>query len=125
MHACLEGWRDTLTTMLGFASPEVARRPLYTCPPEQTWTSHTGVVLLGDTAHVMPSFTGRCANMVVLDVVELTEQLADKPVAEAIAAYDASMLARLRDAGLHGNKTHSLVQSLKALCPRGCPGLRA
>lgn len=117
VRALFDGWSEDLTALLDLAEPELIRRPLYTCPPDQTWTSHPSVVLLGDAAHVMPPFTGRGANMAMLDAVELAEQLDRKPVAEAIAAYDGAMLARMREAIVETLAAQDLM--IAADAPRG------
>jgi len=98
VRALFDGWSDDLTALLDLSDPNLIPRPLYTCPPDQTWTSHPNIALLGDAAHVMPPFTGRGANMALLDAVELAEQLAFRPASDGIAAYEAAMLERMRSA---------------------------
>ena len=95
------GWASPLLDLLRCAEDQFRPWPLITLPPEQDWRACPGVTLLGDAAHVMPPFTGRGANLAMLDAVELAEALGRARPGEtdgALRAYEAAMLARMAPA---------------------------
>lgn len=96
-----EGWAPHLVEMLRVSDDYFVPRPLYTLPPEQEWSSQPDATLLGDAAHVMPPFTGRGANLAMLDSVELAEALTSgryPDASTAIRTYETAMLGRMKDA---------------------------
>ena len=91
-------WAPSVVELLRASDDFFVPRPLYTFPPEQTWQVEPGVTLVGDAAHVMPPFTGRGANMAMLDAVQLSNCLTSGEhgtVGEAFAAYERQMLERM------------------------------
>lgn len=92
------GWAPQLCELLKAADVFIPR-PLYTHPPRQSaWVAHSNVTVLGDAAHVMPFFTGRGVNLAMLDAIELADNLTSgkfTDVAQAIGAYETSMLNRM------------------------------
>jgi 2-polyprenyl-6-methoxyphenol hydroxylase-like FAD-dependent oxidoreductase len=56
------------------------------------------VSLFGDAAHLMPPFTGRGANLAMLDAVNLADNLTIgkySDVTQALSAYETTMFARM------------------------------
>jgi 2-polyprenyl-6-methoxyphenol hydroxylase-like FAD-dependent oxidoreductase len=97
-----DGWAERLLDLLRVSDPVFQPWPLFSVPARQSWSPIPDVTLLGDAAHIMPPFTGRGANYAMLDAVELAERLvaADRflDVGEALADYEAAMLARMAPA---------------------------
>ena len=95
-HANFEGWSELWSPLFSKASSTMWR-PLLVCPPDQYWEPKPNVTLIGDAAHVMPPYAGEGVNMAMLDALVLSEQLfAEIDSANAIAAYEAEMFARMR-----------------------------
>ena len=81
-----------------FAKAEsVVWRPLLVCPADQSWPSKPNATLIGDAAHVMPPYAGEGVNMAMLDALVLARNLIGaSDTAQAIAAYEQEMFARMR-----------------------------
>ena len=95
-HANFEGWSELWSPLFSKAS-STTWRPLLVCPPDQYWEPKPNVTLIGDAAHVMPPYAGEGVNMAMLDALVLSEQLfGEIDSANAIAAYEAEMFARMR-----------------------------
>jgi 2-polyprenyl-6-methoxyphenol hydroxylase-like FAD-dependent oxidoreductase len=95
-HANFEGWSELWAPLFSKASSTMWR-PLLVCPPDQYWEPKPNVTLIGDAAHVMPPYAGEGVNMAMLDALVLSEQLfGEIDSANAIAAYEAEMFARMR-----------------------------
>ncbi|WP_213762896.1 NAD(P)/FAD-dependent oxidoreductase [Caballeronia sp. dw_19] len=95
------GWSPEIVDLLRASDDVFLPRPLYTFPPEQSWTTCPGITILGDAAHVMPPFTGQGANLAMLDAVDLTRCLTSHSFAdltEAIRAFEQTMLTRMTPA---------------------------
>ncbi|WP_438382376.1 NAD(P)/FAD-dependent oxidoreductase [Asaia sp. BMEF1] len=87
-------WRDLLVNSAAIFQPW----PLYCAPALQRWRKTTNLTLIGDAAHVMPHFTGKGANMAMLDALELTEYLFDarfQTIDAALRAFETHMLSRM------------------------------
>jgi 2-polyprenyl-6-methoxyphenol hydroxylase-like FAD-dependent oxidoreductase len=95
-HANFKGWSDRWEPLFREAVSMVWR-PLLVCPPDQHWTPKPNATLIGDAAHVMPPYAGEGVNMAMLDALVLSKLLLseDQP-SDAIAAYEAEMLARMQ-----------------------------
>jgi 2-polyprenyl-6-methoxyphenol hydroxylase-like FAD-dependent oxidoreductase len=95
-HANFEGWSELWAPLFSKASSTMWR-PLLVCPPDQYWEPKPNVTLIGDAAHVMPPYAGEGVNMAMLDALVLSEQLfGEIDSANAIAAYETEMFARMR-----------------------------
>ncbi len=90
------GW-SALWEPLFSTAASLVWRPLLVCPANQQWEAKPNVTLLGDAAHVMPPYAGEGVNMAMLDALVLAQLLAaESNLAQAIAAYQEEMLARMR-----------------------------
>ncbi len=99
--ALFEGWAPHVLALLRFSDNVFLPRPLFTLPADQSWRTVPGLTLLGDAAHVMPPFTGKGANMAMLDAVELADCLAvpaTSTLTEALERYERAMLLRMGEA---------------------------
>lgn len=95
-HANFAGWGE-LWEPLFREAVSMIWRPLLVCPANQSWEPRANVTLVGDAAHVMPPYAGEGVNMAMLDALVLSRLLlSEKRPAEAIAAYEAEMFARMR-----------------------------
>jgi 2-polyprenyl-6-methoxyphenol hydroxylase-like FAD-dependent oxidoreductase len=71
-------------------------RPQYYCPTDQSWESQPNITMLGDAAHQTPP-SGDGVNQAMLDAVQLYNAICGEnrgSLQEAIAVYEAEMLAR-------------------------------
>lgn len=96
-----QGWAPHIIDMLRATDDIFIPRPLYTHAPHQTWVPQPDATLLGDAAHVMPPFTGKGANLAMLDSVELADALTSgrfTDIPSALRWYEKAMLARMTDA---------------------------
>ncbi|KAJ5174962.1 uncharacterized protein N7482_000839 [Penicillium canariense] len=73
--------------------------PLHYVPPEElNWTSASGVVLIGDAAHVTTPFVGDGVNCALRDSLVLSRKLKEFGVTrQAVARYEADMFPYARD----------------------------
>lgn len=79
------------------ASTPFIVRPQYCVPLNQHWQAQKNITLIGDAAHVMPPYAGEGVNMAMLDALELSECLTEKPfddLQSAITCYETTMLKR-------------------------------
>lgn len=95
-RAHFAGW-SALWEPLFREAASMVWRPLYVCPEDQHWEPKPNRTLIGDAAHVMPPYAGEGVNMAMLDALVLSRYLLGTGTpAEAIAAYEAEMFARMR-----------------------------
>ncbi|MFI7470305.1 FAD-dependent oxidoreductase [Nonomuraea sp. NPDC049646] len=91
------GWSPDLLRMITGNDGPYVDRPLFALPVPHAWPRSSSVTLLGDAAHLMPPL-GAGANLAMLDACELALALAGcATVAEAVAAYESTMLPRSAD----------------------------
>lgn len=94
-----EGWSSHLLELILRSQSAIAPRPIYALPIGHDWTHRRGLTLLGDAAHLMSPFSGEGANMAMLDAAELAQRLIDcGDWDEAVAAYEAAMFPRAKEA---------------------------
>ncbi|MFD5619635.1 FAD-dependent oxidoreductase [Streptomyces yangpuensis] len=87
-------WSPSLRRLITDNGGPYIDRPLYALPVPHTWESDPTVTLLGDAAHLMPPL-GVGVNLAMLDAGELALAVAGhETVADAIRAYEATMLPR-------------------------------
>ncbi|MEV5200729.1 NAD(P)/FAD-dependent oxidoreductase [Streptomyces sp. NPDC053720] len=88
-----DGWDERLLDLLRVNNGGFVNRPLYALPVHR-WAHVPGVTLLGDAAHLMPSFDIG-ANLALLDGADLAEALVTEGgVDEAVRAYEDAMSVR-------------------------------
>lgn len=91
-------WSSEVMAKLTRVEGGFHRWPLYCLPPGHRWVTKPGMTILGDAAHVMPPFTGKGANMALIDALELTHQLVSDPGADvtaALTAFEEGMRVRM------------------------------
>jgi 2-polyprenyl-6-methoxyphenol hydroxylase-like FAD-dependent oxidoreductase len=94
-HANFPGWSEIWAPLFERAASMVWR-PLLVCPADQQWEPKPDVTLIGDAAHVMPPYAGEGVNMAMLDALVLSQKLlGEADPADAIAAYESEMFARM------------------------------
>ena len=113
------GWNPVFYKLFA-AAQRFVPRPVYATPVTQSWKTQPNVTLIGDAAHVIPSFASAGINMAMQDAYVLAGCLcsgAHKSIGSAIAAYEQEMLARtarvqnqVRDSE-HIFHTHSSMES--------------
>ncbi|GAA2125883.1 NAD(P)/FAD-dependent oxidoreductase [Kitasatospora saccharophila] len=87
-------WSPGLRRLLTDNDGPYVDRPIHALPVPHTWPHDGAVTLLGDAAHLMPPL-GVGVNLAMLDACELALALAEHTtVAEAVRAYEATMLPR-------------------------------
>ena len=90
-------WSPKVMDMLTEVQDGFHLWPTSVMPPYTSWLTQPGLTMLGDASHAMPPFTGKGVNLALLDALELAEGLTadpERPVAEAIAAFEWGMQAR-------------------------------
>jgi 2-polyprenyl-6-methoxyphenol hydroxylase-like FAD-dependent oxidoreductase len=72
-------WGDDMKDLIMASSedPEhyIKPTPLYMLPIGHTWTSKTGMTLIGDAAHLMTPFAREGMNAAILDALGLAEEI--------------------------------------------------
>ncbi|QKW22894.1 FAD-dependent monooxygenase [Kitasatospora sp. NA04385] len=87
-------WSPRLRRLLTDNDGPYVDRPIHALPVPHTWQHDGAVTLLGDAAHLMPPL-GVGVNLAMLDACELALALTrHATVAEAVRAYEATMLPR-------------------------------
>ncbi len=81
---------------LARATPQIFKYPMCDRDPLAWWTKGC-VTLLGDAAHSMYPVGSNGASQAILDARCLADLLASRPVAEALAAYEAERLPKTAD----------------------------
>ncbi len=114
------GWHPAFYELFASAAAFIPR-PVYATPATQHWKTQPNLTLVGDAAHVIPSFASAGVNMAMLDACELAGQLTNgrhKSIGAAINAYEQEMLARtarvqleVRDSE-HIFHAHTSIESL-------------
>lgn len=89
-------------------------RPQYYFPQNQSWETQENLTIIGDSAHRMPPFAGKGANLAMLDAFELADCLTDNLFSDrktAISYFEKRMLKRaakaLNDTLSNGEQLHS------------------
>lgn len=90
-----DGWAPQFRRLLAVCDEPFVVRPAYLLPIGMTWPRRSGVTLLGDAAHLMPSH-GEGANQAMLDAAELGRAIAEHPddLDAALEKYEPAMYAR-------------------------------
>ncbi|WP_329005982.1 FAD-dependent monooxygenase [Kribbella sp. NBC_00709] len=89
------GWAPQFRRLLAACDEPFVVRPAYLLPIGMTWPRRSGLTLLGDAAHLMPSH-GEGANQAMLDAAELAQAIAAHPgdLDAALEQYEPAMFAR-------------------------------
>jgi 2-polyprenyl-6-methoxyphenol hydroxylase-like FAD-dependent oxidoreductase len=89
-------------------------RPQYYFPQNQSWETQENLTIIGDSAHRMPPFAGKGANLAMLDAFELADCLTNNLFSDrktAISYFEKRMLKRaakaLNDTLSNGEQLHS------------------
>ena len=90
-----DGWAPQFRRLLAACDEPFVVRPAYLLPIGMTWPRRSGLTLLGDAAHLMPSH-GEGANQAMLDAAELAQAIAAYPndLDAALEQYEPAMFAR-------------------------------
>lgn len=114
------GWNPVFYRLFA-AAKRLVPRPVYATPVTQSWETQPNMTVIGDAAHVIPSFASAGVNMALLDAFVLANSLSSgmhKSIGAAINAYEQEMLARtakvqshVRDSE-HIFHTHSSMEHL-------------
>ncbi|MFD3400860.1 FAD-dependent oxidoreductase [Kribbella sp. NPDC058693] len=90
-----DGWAPQFRRLLAACDEPFVVRPAYLLPIGMTWPRRSGLTLLGDAAHLMPSH-GEGANQAMRDAAELAQAIAAHPddLDAALEQYEPAMFAR-------------------------------
>ncbi|MEV4263216.1 NAD(P)/FAD-dependent oxidoreductase [Kribbella sp. NPDC049584] len=90
-----EEWAPQFRCLLAACEEPFVVRPAYLLPIGLTWPRRSGVTLLGDAAHLMPSH-GEGANQAMRDAAELAQAIAAHPddLDAALEQYEPAMFER-------------------------------
>ncbi|MFG2893498.1 FAD-dependent oxidoreductase [Streptomyces sp. NPDC048248] len=92
-------WDSALLTLLRENDGGFLNQPLFALPVPHTWPHTPGLTLLGDAAHLMTPFSGKGADLALLDGWELAASLTRHADPEAaLRDYEATMLPRSAEA---------------------------
>ena len=110
-----EGWAPALTALITDSDTPPVVRSLHALPDDHRWDRTPGVTLLGDAAHLAPP-AGEGANQAMLDGAELGQAIAAHPgdVEAALAAYEAAMFPRCRQAAANSHEVLALCLDERA-----------
>jgi 2-polyprenyl-6-methoxyphenol hydroxylase-like FAD-dependent oxidoreductase len=102
------------------ATPEFFEYPMCDRDPLPFWTQGR-VTLLGDAAHPMYPTGSNGASQAIIDARLLARLLADRPVEEALTAYEAERLPATRDIALSNRRggPERVVDVVSARAPEG------
>ncbi|MYQ82040.1 MULTISPECIES: FAD-dependent oxidoreductase [unclassified Streptomyces] len=90
-------WSPSLRRLISDNDGRYVDRPIFALPVPTAWDSNPSVTLLGDAAHLMPPL-GVGVNYAMLDACELALAIVgNDTVADAIRAYEATMLPRANE----------------------------
>ena len=92
-------WSPEVMAMLTQIEGGFRLWPLSVMPPDTRWETKPGLAMVGDASHAMPPFTGKGANLALLDALELADGLTADPSAQieaAVKTCEARMQARTR-----------------------------
>ena len=90
-------WAPQFRRLLAACDEPFVVRPTYRLPIGLRWPRRSGVTLLGDAAHLMPSH-GEGANQAMLDAAELGQAIATHDDLDAaLEQYESAMYARTAD----------------------------
>ncbi|RWC55023.1 FAD-dependent monooxygenase [Mesorhizobium sp.] len=78
LTGALRGTAAGLARLVEQAGPWTAW-PIHTVDPQQSWTTPTGIALIGDAAHAMTPFAAQGAAMAIEDAATLADIIADLP----------------------------------------------
>lgn len=90
-------WNSIYQELFEFDELVCIPRPQYYYPLDQQWETLPNLIMIGDSAHLMPPYAGEGVNMAMLDALELSEHLTNEDFPDlktAIANFEKQMLAR-------------------------------
>lgn len=90
------GWNPVFYQLFA-AARHFVPRPVYATPVTQSWETQPNITVIGDAAHVIPSFASAGINMAMKDACVLADNLCNaghKSIGAAISTYELEMLAR-------------------------------
>ncbi len=94
LEQTFRGWNPAIRTML-LSVPDVTFWPLFEAGAGR-WHNGNDLVLIGDAAHAMMPFSAQGAGMAIEDAWELANAVSQKPMADALAQFEASRQKRIK-----------------------------
>jgi 2-polyprenyl-6-methoxyphenol hydroxylase-like FAD-dependent oxidoreductase len=98
-----EGWAPELLALITSGETIPVSRPIWGLPLGHTWKQVSGVMLVGDAAHLTPP-DGDGANWTLYDGAELAKMIAADPdnIEAALLAFKEKMLPRSAQSSIEG-----------------------
>jgi 2-polyprenyl-6-methoxyphenol hydroxylase-like FAD-dependent oxidoreductase len=93
------GWDEKMLDLIRLSDSVLIPRTMYQLPIGTTWTSKSGVTLIGDSAHLMTPFAGEGVNLAMKDALDLANAITEETnLDKAVSKFEVNMHVRAKEA---------------------------